>query len=71
MNDSLLQLAGITLPNDESCHVFQDRDGRYHYDHYRWLDYPSMAQISRQISNNSINVIFAVPRSVVLLVFIN
>jgi len=57
-------LAGITLPNDESCHVSQDGDGRFHYDHFRWLDYPSMAQISRQIANNSMNVIFAVPGSV-------
>lgn len=60
----ILQLAGITSPNDETCHVFQDGDGRFHYDHFRWLDYPSMAQISRQIANNSMNVIFAVPGSV-------
>jgi hypothetical protein len=39
---AILQLAGITSPNDESCHVFQDGDGRFHYDHFRWLDYPSM-----------------------------
>jgi hypothetical protein len=38
----ILQLAGITSINDESCHVFQDGDGRFHYDHFRWLDYPSM-----------------------------
>uniref|UniRef100_A0A0P6D6L5 Integrin beta n=1 Tax=Daphnia magna TaxID=35525 RepID=A0A0P6D6L5_9CRUS len=60
------KLAGISLPNDESCHVLQDGDGRFYYDHFRWLDYPSMAQISRQIANNSMNVIFAVPGSMVM-----
>lgn len=58
-------MAGIITPNDETCHVFQDRDGYFEYDHYRWLDYPSIAQISRQIANHSINLVFAVPKSVV------
>lgn len=57
-------MAGILSPNDESCHVSEDGDGGFRYEHFDRLDYPSIAQISRQIANNSVNVIFAVNQSI-------
>lgn len=56
------QLAGITKPNDEQCHI-KKRDN-YVYRHERLHDYPSVAQINRQMAENSMNVIFTVPRHV-------
>lgn len=59
---SFAQLAGITKPNDEQCHI-NERDN-FVYKHERLHDYPSLAQISRQMAENSMNVIFTVPRQV-------
>lgn len=57
-------MAGILSPNDESCHVTEDGKGGFQYEHFDRHDYPSIAQISRQIANNSVNVIFAVNQSI-------
>lgn len=61
------QLAGILAPNDEKCHLTEvprGTESRYLYSLEKQLDYPSISQISRQISANSINMIFVVPPSV-------
>lgn len=41
------------------CHIAESDN--YLYNHDRWQDYPTVAQISRKIAENSVNVIFAVP----------
>ena len=58
----LTQLAGITKPNDEECHI--NKRDNYLYKHERMQDYPSLAQISRKIAENSMNVIFAVQSNI-------
>lgn len=47
------------MPNDGMCHIAESNK----YDHLQ--DYPTVAQISRKIAENSINVIFAVPAAMV------
>jgi len=56
------KLAGITKPNDEECHI--NKRDNYLYKHERMQDYPSLAQISRKIAENSMNVIFAVQSNI-------
>lgn len=56
-------MAGIVSPNDENCYV-TERNGQFTYDKFKLIDYPSIAQINRQIAKNAVNVIFAVPESV-------
>ena len=48
-------MAGIVEPNDEQCHVYEDSDHRFFYDHFRFHDYPSISQIGRIIAQNSMN----------------
>ncbi|XP_032802386.2 integrin beta-1-B-like [Petromyzon marinus] len=55
------KLAGIVTPNDGNCHL--DSDGEYKDNiHY---DYPSVGQLAQKLSENNIQPIFAVTKSVV------
>ncbi|XP_035262028.1 integrin beta-3-like [Anguilla anguilla] len=55
------RLAGIVQPNDGKCHVGTDNN----YDMSAILDYPSLALITEKMSENNINLIFAVTNPVV------
>ncbi|KAJ8414328.1 hypothetical protein AAFF_G00051980 [Aldrovandia affinis] len=55
------RLAGIVQPNDGECHVGKDNN----YDMSTTLDYPSLALITEKMSENNINLIFAVTNHVV------
>ncbi|KAJ8245952.1 hypothetical protein GJAV_G00262080 [Gymnothorax javanicus] len=55
------RLAGIVQPNDGKCHVGKDNN----YDKSTTLDYPSLALITEKMSENNINLIFAVTNHVV------
>ncbi|XP_036381784.1 integrin beta-3-like [Megalops cyprinoides] len=55
------RLAGIVQPNDGKCHVGADNN----YDMSTTLDYPSLALITEKMSENNINLIFAVTNHVV------
>uniref|UniRef100_A0A8C8JBT3 Integrin beta n=1 Tax=Oncorhynchus tshawytscha TaxID=74940 RepID=A0A8C8JBT3_ONCTS len=55
------RLAGLVQPNDGQCHI--DRDNNY--DKSSTLDYPSLALITEKMSENNINLIFAVTNNVV------
>ena len=48
------------MPNDESCHLNSEDI----YDFDRRQDYPTISQINRKITENSVNVIFAVSAAV-------
>ncbi|XP_051529847.1 integrin beta-3-like isoform X2 [Myxocyprinus asiaticus] len=50
------RLAGIVRPNDGQCHVGTDKI----YDMSTTMDYPSLALITEKMSENNINLIFAV-----------
>uniref|UniRef100_A0A8C7UF43 Integrin beta n=1 Tax=Oncorhynchus mykiss TaxID=8022 RepID=A0A8C7UF43_ONCMY len=54
------RLAGLVQPNDGQCHI--DRDNNY--DKSSTLDYPSLALITEKMSENNINLIFAVTNNV-------
>uniref|UniRef100_A0A8C7K3S2 Integrin beta n=1 Tax=Oncorhynchus kisutch TaxID=8019 RepID=A0A8C7K3S2_ONCKI len=54
------RLAGLVQPNDGQCHI--DRDNNY--DKSSILDYPSLALITEKMSENNINLIFAVTNNV-------
>lgn len=49
------KLAGIVEPNDAKCHMENNS-----YTAYLQYDYPSVSQISHIISENNINIIFAI-----------
>ncbi|CAB1341692.1 unnamed protein product [Coregonus sp. 'balchen'] len=55
------RLAGLVQPNDGQCHVDKDNN----YDKSSTLDYPSLALITEKMSENNINLIFAVTNNVV------
>uniref|UniRef100_A0A8D0CIR9 Integrin beta n=1 Tax=Scleropages formosus TaxID=113540 RepID=A0A8D0CIR9_SCLFO len=55
------RLAGIVQPNDGQCHVGSDNS----YNMSTTLDYPSLALINEKMSENNINLIFAVTSHVV------
>ncbi|KAL4659297.1 integrin beta-3 [Arapaima gigas] len=55
------RLAGIVLPNDGHCHLNADNL----YDKTNTLDYPSLALLTQKLSENNINLIFAVTKHVV------
>ncbi|KAF3846036.1 hypothetical protein F7725_003114 [Dissostichus mawsoni] len=55
------RIAGIVQPNDGLCHLDQDNV----YNKTAVLDYPSLAQMTEKMSQNNINLIFAVTSSVV------
>ncbi|MBN3309601.1 ITB3 protein, partial [Amia calva] len=55
------RLAGIVQPNDGLCHVGPDNN----YDKSTTLDYPSLALLTEKMSENNINLIFAVTNPVV------
>ncbi|XP_030629436.1 integrin beta-3b [Chanos chanos] len=55
------RLAGIVQPNDGQCHVGTDNI----YNMSTIMDYPSLALITEKMSENNINLIFAVTSSVV------
>ncbi|XP_006638232.3 integrin beta-3a [Lepisosteus oculatus] len=57
------RLAGIVQPNDGKCHVGADNQ----YDMSTTLDYPSLALLTEKMSENNINLIFAVTSNVVQL----
>uniref|UniRef100_A0AAY4B0I4 Integrin beta n=1 Tax=Denticeps clupeoides TaxID=299321 RepID=A0AAY4B0I4_9TELE len=57
------RLAGIVKPNDGQCHL----DASSNYDMSTTLDYPSLAQITDKLSENNINLIFALDTVVLLL----
>ncbi|XP_013400063.1 integrin beta-PS [Lingula anatina] len=50
------KLGGIVTPNDGQCHL----DGTGTYTHSTLLDYPSISQIRSKLSENKMNLIFAV-----------
>uniref|UniRef100_A0A673XE08 Integrin beta n=1 Tax=Salmo trutta TaxID=8032 RepID=A0A673XE08_SALTR len=50
------RLAGLVQPNDGQCHIGRDNN----YDKSSTLDYPSLALITEKMSENNINLIFAV-----------
>ncbi|RMZ98417.1 integrin beta-PS isoform X2 [Brachionus plicatilis] len=52
------KLAGIVEPNDAQCHLNAQR----RYTHSLLHDYPSIGQINHKISQNNVNLIFAVVR---------
>ena len=61
----LVQLAGVIKPNDEQCHISQESySDDYTYIYERLHDYPSLAQINRQVAENNMNIIFSVPQHV-------
>ncbi|KAJ8278050.1 hypothetical protein GJAV_G00083280 [Gymnothorax javanicus] len=49
------KLGGIVLPNDGKCHL---ENGMYTMSHY--YDYPSIAHLVQKLSDNNIQIIFAV-----------
>nr|XP_023691557.1 integrin beta-3 [Paramormyrops kingsleyae] len=55
------RLAGIVQPNDGRCHMGNDNN----YNMSTTLDYPSLALITEKMSENNINLIFAVTNHVV------
>uniref|UniRef100_A0A6Q2XP25 Integrin beta n=1 Tax=Esox lucius TaxID=8010 RepID=A0A6Q2XP25_ESOLU len=55
------RLAGIVQPNDGKCHLNSENM----YSMSTVLDYPSLALITEKMSENNINLIFAVTSSVV------
>uniref|UniRef100_A0A4W5N8M7 Integrin beta n=1 Tax=Hucho hucho TaxID=62062 RepID=A0A4W5N8M7_9TELE len=55
------RLAGLVQPNDGQCHINRDNN----YDKSSTLDYPSLALITEKMSENNINLIFAVTNNVV------
>uniref|UniRef100_A0AAR2KTM6 Integrin beta n=1 Tax=Pygocentrus nattereri TaxID=42514 RepID=A0AAR2KTM6_PYGNA len=55
------RLAGIVRPNDGQCHVGADNV----YNMSTTMDYPSLALITEKMSENNINLIFAVTNPVV------
>ncbi|KAJ0058348.1 hypothetical protein NL108_013421, partial [Boleophthalmus pectinirostris] len=57
------RIAGIVQPNDGLCHL----DSNNIYNKTTVLDYPSLAQMTEKISENNINLIFAVTSYVVSL----
>uniref|UniRef100_A0AAY4B1W3 Integrin beta n=1 Tax=Denticeps clupeoides TaxID=299321 RepID=A0AAY4B1W3_9TELE len=59
------RLAGIVKPNDGQCHL----DASSNYDMSTTLDYPSLAQITDKLSENNINLIFAVTKDIEELYF--
>ncbi|TSZ26371.1 Integrin beta-3 [Bagarius yarrelli] len=54
------RLAGIVQPNDGQCHMGLDNV----YNMSTTMDYPSLALITEKMSENNINLIFAVTRHV-------
>ncbi|XP_076853299.1 integrin beta-3a [Brachyhypopomus gauderio] len=54
------RIAGIVQPNDGQCHVNKDNI----YDKTTVLDYPSIAMLTDKLSENNINLIFAVTNDV-------
>ncbi|XP_026770671.3 integrin beta-3b [Pangasianodon hypophthalmus] len=54
------RLAGIVQPNDGQCHMGPDNV----YNMSTTMDYPSLALITEKMSENNINLIFAVTRPV-------
>uniref|UniRef100_A0A669FA26 Integrin beta n=1 Tax=Oreochromis niloticus TaxID=8128 RepID=A0A669FA26_ORENI len=57
------RLAGIVQPNDGRCHLNSDNM----YSKSTTMDYPSLALITEKMSENNINLIFAVTNPVVTL----
>uniref|UniRef100_A0A3P9LDK5 Integrin beta n=1 Tax=Oryzias latipes TaxID=8090 RepID=A0A3P9LDK5_ORYLA len=57
------RLAGIVHPNDGQCHLNSENI----YSKSTTMDYPSLALITEKMSENNINLIFAVTNSVVTL----
>ncbi|XP_078501226.1 integrin beta-3 [Lissotriton helveticus] len=55
------RLAGIVQPNDGQCHIGPDN----HYAASTTLDYPSLGMMTEKLSQNNINLIFAVTDNVV------
>uniref|UniRef100_A0A665U158 Integrin beta n=1 Tax=Echeneis naucrates TaxID=173247 RepID=A0A665U158_ECHNA len=55
------RIAGIVQPNDGKCHLDDDNI----YNQSTVLDYPSLALITEKMSENNINLIFAVTNYVV------
>uniref|UniRef100_A0A8C2XGQ2 Integrin beta n=1 Tax=Cyclopterus lumpus TaxID=8103 RepID=A0A8C2XGQ2_CYCLU len=55
------RIAGIVQPNDGKCHL----DNENVYNKSNMLDYPSMALMTEKMSENNINLIFAVTNYVV------
>ncbi|XP_035510067.1 integrin beta-3a [Morone saxatilis] len=55
------RIAGIVLPNDGECHL----DNENIYNKATVLDYPSLALMTDKMSENNINLIFAVTNYVV------
>ncbi|XP_043911160.1 integrin beta-3 isoform X2 [Protopterus annectens] len=55
------RIAGIVQPNDGECHIGSDNE----YSHSTILDYPSLAQLNEKLTDNNINLIFAVTDVVV------
>ncbi|KAG9264477.1 integrin beta-3-like [Astyanax mexicanus] len=54
------RIAGIVQPSDGGCYVNQDND----YEKSTVLDYPSVAMLADKLSENNINLIFAVTDNV-------
>lgn len=52
------KLLGIVKPNDEQCHLTATGE----YSESKVQDYPSVSQISSQVNEKKVNVIFAVPQ---------
>ncbi|XP_059892674.1 integrin beta-3-like [Gadus macrocephalus] len=57
------RVAGIVRPNDGQCHL----NARNMYSMSTIMDYPSLALINEKMSENNINLVFAVTQSVVSL----
>uniref|UniRef100_A0A673GXH2 Integrin beta n=1 Tax=Sinocyclocheilus rhinocerous TaxID=307959 RepID=A0A673GXH2_9TELE len=57
------RLAGIVQPHDGECHINHNNE----YDKSTILDYPSLGMITDKLSENNINLIFAVTSSMVQL----
>ncbi|KAJ3607410.1 hypothetical protein NHX12_024461 [Muraenolepis orangiensis] len=57
------RMAGIVRPNDGRCHL----NARNMYSMSTTMDYPSLALINDKMSENNINLVFAVTQSVVSL----
>ncbi|XP_067089159.1 integrin beta-3-like [Osmerus mordax] len=57
------RLAGLVEPNDGKCHLDKDNN----YDMSTVMDYPSLALMSEKMSQNNINLIFAVTNNVLSL----
>ncbi|XP_056143499.1 integrin beta-3-like [Lampris incognitus] len=55
------RIAGVVQPNDGQCHLDSDNN----YDKSTVLDYPSLALMAHKMSENNINMIFAVTSNVV------